>query len=122
MCTCVCMQYDLPPLPTVKRSSPLTTQMWSEHMSPEGQVKDVDKLKDIIFRGVSCYCTHSNHYRLDFTAIRVTLCLHHVENGCNLCVQGIDSEVRVEVWKFLLGYYSWDSTHKSRADFRKKRV
>lgn len=35
---------------------------------------------------------------------------------------GIEPSIRVEVWKFLLGYYKWDSTHKSRSEERKKKV
>lgn len=35
---------------------------------------------------------------------------------------GVEPSIRVEVWKFLLNYYKWDSTHKSRAEERKKKV
>jgi hypothetical protein len=36
--------------------------------------------------------------------------------------QGVDSSLRTEVWKFLLDYYSWDSSHVGRAEQRKKKV
>ncbi|CAD5122514.1 DgyrCDS10937 [Dimorphilus gyrociliatus] len=35
---------------------------------------------------------------------------------------GVDHSIRKEVWKFLLGYYSWDSNYKSRSDQRKAKV
>jgi len=35
---------------------------------------------------------------------------------------GVDASIRIEVWKFLLGYYRWDSTYKSRTEQRKKKV
>lgn len=39
-----------------------------------------------------------------------------------LFLQGVDSTIRIEVWKFLLDYYSWDSTYRMRTDQRKKKV
>ncbi|XP_059152380.1 TBC1 domain family member 15-like isoform X2 [Physella acuta] len=35
---------------------------------------------------------------------------------------GVDPSIRSEVWKFLLAYYDWDSTAKSRQDHRKRKV
>lgn len=35
---------------------------------------------------------------------------------------GIEHELRKEVWKFMLNYYTWDSTEKWRIDRRKQRV
>ncbi|GAB1598615.1 TBC1 domain family member 15-like isoform X6 [Argonauta hians] len=35
---------------------------------------------------------------------------------------GVDPTMRVEVWKFLLDYYKWDSTKKSREEERKRKV
>ncbi|ESO85851.1 hypothetical protein LOTGIDRAFT_221303 [Lottia gigantea] len=35
---------------------------------------------------------------------------------------GIDPSIRIEVWKFLLCYYTWDSNHKTRQEQRKRRV
>ncbi|XP_029655014.1 TBC1 domain family member 15 isoform X3 [Octopus sinensis] len=35
---------------------------------------------------------------------------------------GIEPAMRVEVWKFLLDYYKWDSTKKSREEERKRKV
>uniref|UniRef100_A0A0L8GZX2 TBC1 domain family member 15 n=1 Tax=Octopus bimaculoides TaxID=37653 RepID=A0A0L8GZX2_OCTBM len=35
---------------------------------------------------------------------------------------GIEPTMRVEVWKFLLDYYKWDSTKKSREEERKRKV
>ncbi|KAJ8315023.1 hypothetical protein KUTeg_007173 [Tegillarca granosa] len=36
--------------------------------------------------------------------------------------EGVEPSIRVEVWKFLLGYYQWQSTYKTRTDERKRRV
>lgn len=35
---------------------------------------------------------------------------------------GIDPSIRNEIWKFLLGYYKWNSTYKSRMEQRKQKV
>ncbi|ELU08056.1 hypothetical protein CAPTEDRAFT_181938 [Capitella teleta] len=77
---------ELPPRPTVTRDAPLSAQCWARFMDSEGCIKDIDGVKQIIFRG------------------------------------GVDPSLRTEVWKFLLGYYSWDSTHVRRAEQRKQKV
>ncbi|XP_013063521.1 TBC1 domain family member 15-like isoform X1 [Biomphalaria glabrata] len=35
---------------------------------------------------------------------------------------GVDPAIRSEVWKFLLGFYDWDSTTKKRQEQRKRKV
>ena len=35
---------------------------------------------------------------------------------------GVEPEIRNEVWKFLLGFYAWDSTTASRQETRKRKV
>ncbi|BFZ09532.1 hypothetical protein BsWGS_12572 [Bradybaena similaris] len=35
---------------------------------------------------------------------------------------GVDPAIRGEVWKFLLGFYDWDSTSKQRQEQRKRKV
>jgi len=37
-------------------------------------------------------------------------------------LQGVEPAIRTEVWKFLLGYYDWTSTYKTRTELRKKKV
>lgn len=76
----------LPSRPEVKRSAPLTAQQWSKHMDSDGRIKNVEHLKDVMFRG------------------------------------GIEPSIRIEVWKFLLGYHDWQSTYKTRTDERKRKV
>ncbi|OWF45003.1 TBC1 domain family member 15-like isoform X2 [Mizuhopecten yessoensis] len=76
----------LPNRPEVTRGQPLNSQQWSKHMDRDGQIKDVEHLKDVIFRG------------------------------------GVEPCIRNEVWKFLLNYYDWQSTYKTRADERKRKV
>ena len=39
-------------MPEVKRSSPVTSQQWSSYMDSDGQVTDVNTVKEAIFRGV----------------------------------------------------------------------
>ena len=80
------VQRDLPPRPDVKRSDPVSPQLWSYHMDKEGRVEDLEELKHAIFKG------------------------------------GVEPSIRIEVWKFLLGYYKWGSTFKDRTDERKKKV
>ncbi|KAL5009757.1 hypothetical protein ScPMuIL_012062 [Solemya velum] len=76
----------LPKRPDVSRATPLASEVWSKHMDTDGRIKDVDQIKEVIFRG------------------------------------GIDATIRIEVWKFLLGYYDWSSTYKSRTEERKRKV
>lgn len=76
----------LPPRPSVLRGDPLNAQQWQTQFDTDGHIKNVDELKEIIFRG------------------------------------GVDPAIRSEVWKYLLGYYSWDSTAKKRQEERKRKV
>lgn len=41
----------LPARPTVVRGSPLTPKQWCEFQSEDGRISDVDRVKEIIFRG-----------------------------------------------------------------------
>ena len=36
--------------------------------------------------------------------------------------QGMEAAIRIDVWKFLLGVYEWDSTYTSRSKARKRRL
>ncbi|XP_076467375.1 TBC1 domain family member 15-like [Babylonia areolata] len=76
----------LPPRPTVQRGDPLNAQQWASYFDADGCIKQLDELKETIFRG------------------------------------GIDPAIRSEVWKYLLGYFSWDSTLKKRQEERKRKV
>lgn len=75
----------LPPRQNIMRGSSLTEKQWCEFMSEDGRVTDVERVKEVIFRG------------------------------------GIENSLRSEVWKFLLEYYSWDSTKNERIEHRKKK-
>ncbi|KAL8599061.1 hypothetical protein ACOMHN_006870 [Nucella lapillus] len=35
---------------------------------------------------------------------------------------GVDPALRKEVWKFLLGFYSWESTHQERQEERRRKI
>ena len=39
-----------------------------------------------------------------------------------LYLQGISPYLRYEVWKFLLNYYPWNSSHLERIEIRKKKT
>lgn len=41
----------LPPRPKVVRGSPLTLKQWGEFISEDGRISDVDRVKEVIFRG-----------------------------------------------------------------------
>lgn len=76
-------EYKLPPRQNIMRGNPLTEKQWCEFMSEDGRVTDVERVKEVIFRG------------------------------------GVENSLRSEVWKFLLGYYHWDSTKNDRIEHRK---
>lgn len=40
----------------------------------------------------------------------------------SMFLQGVSSTLRYEVWKFLLGYYPWNSTYAERMHLRKSKV
>lgn len=44
---------QLPTRPIVERSNPLTEKQWKEFITPEGRVSDPERVKEIIFHGVS---------------------------------------------------------------------
>lgn len=42
----------LPPRPHIRRGPPLSLEQWQQALDDKGMVKDVDRVKQIIFRGV----------------------------------------------------------------------
>lgn len=44
-------EYKLPPRPKVQRGCPLTEKQWCEFMSEDGRITDVERVKEVIFRG-----------------------------------------------------------------------
>ncbi|KAJ9587779.1 hypothetical protein L9F63_018805 [Diploptera punctata] len=76
----------LPPRPPAPRDLPLSVEQWAKFQDEDGRVNNVDRVKDIIFRG------------------------------------GVVPQLRFDVWKYLLGYFPWDSTHAERQQLRKKKV
>ncbi|KAK7494859.1 hypothetical protein BaRGS_00013986 [Batillaria attramentaria] len=50
-------------------------------------------------------------------------CIQNVEEIKEIIFRGgVDPSLRSEVWKYLLGYYSWDSNLKNRQEERKRKV
>lgn len=45
------LEDHLPPRPKVVRGSPLTQKQWGEFISEDGRISDVDRVKEVIFRG-----------------------------------------------------------------------
>lgn len=45
------LESKLPPRPNVVRGSLLTRKQWGEFMSEDGRISDVDRVKEIVFRG-----------------------------------------------------------------------
>lgn len=45
------LEDHLPPRPKVVRGSPLTQKQWGEFISEDGRVSDVERVKEVIFRG-----------------------------------------------------------------------
>jgi hypothetical protein len=43
----------LPPRPDAPRGAPLNGELWAQLQDEEGRIKEVETVKDIIFRGVS---------------------------------------------------------------------
>ena len=43
----------LPPRPPAPRGTPLSVEQWAQFQDENGRVNNVDRVKDIIFRGVS---------------------------------------------------------------------
>lgn len=44
-------QFSLPVRPTVTRGSPLSAKQWSEFITEDGRISDVERVKEVIFRG-----------------------------------------------------------------------
>ncbi len=64
---------------------PLSAKEWKDSFDSEGRIKNVAKLRRIIFYG------------------------------------GVAEEIRKDVWKYLLGYYSFESTAEERAKLDKEK-
>uniref|UniRef100_A0A674NEI4 TBC1 domain family member 15 n=1 Tax=Takifugu rubripes TaxID=31033 RepID=A0A674NEI4_TAKRU len=79
---------ELGPRPDVCRGPPL--DRWEEFLDPEGRVKNPERIRDLVFRGVR--------------------------------LQGIAPPLRKELWKFLLGFYPWNSTAKEREDILRSKT
>lgn len=76
----------LPTRPDAPRGAPLNGEHWAQLQDEEGRVREVETVKDVIFRG------------------------------------GVVPNLRQEVWKFLLGYFPWDSTRADRRKLRKQKT
>lgn len=101
---------ELGPRPDVARGRPL--DRWEEFLDSEGRVKNPEKIKELVFRGVRPETGRTLHL------LFVSLNLGHILFCFVLLslLQGIAPSLRKEVWKFLLGFYPWNSTMKERDD------
>lgn len=81
-------------------------------MDPEGRVKNPERIRDLVFRGV--------RLRADWiSAFNLCSCLFP---ACPGLLQGIAPPLRKELWKFLLGFYPWNSTSKEREDILRSKT
>lgn len=67
-------QFKLPARPTVTRGSPLSAKQWSEFITEDGRISDVERVKEVIFRGGIEHTLRSevwkyllNYYEWDMT-------------------------------------------------------
>lgn len=105
--TCVC-QIDLGTRPQVMRRPPLSADDWSKHQDPEGRMTNIPHLKQAIFKGARSLIVYHHHPLTVFSRRCVCVIM------CHVTLQGLCHAVRKEAWKFLLGYFPWDSTLEER--------
>lgn len=92
----------LPTRPKIKpRGTPLDQTTFHQSMDDEGRIVNTEKIKNIIFFGVS------------FTRLINIKVLNILHFQFNL-LKGCEHSIRHEVWKYLLGYYPWNSTREQR--------
>uniref|UniRef100_Q6DEX7 TBC1 domain family member 15 n=1 Tax=Xenopus tropicalis TaxID=8364 RepID=Q6DEX7_XENTR len=82
----VITRIDVGTRPEVHRRDPMSTAEWEANIDHEGRICNVDRIKNMIFKGGLCHA------------------------------------LRKEVWKFLLGYFPWDSTREERAHLQKRKT
>jgi len=75
---------------------------------------DLGPMPEIV-RG-PCVCKNTIQYDKDGRVIESDQLKKLIFNG------GVEPSIRIDVWKFLLGYYDWNSTYKARTEKRKTRV
>lgn len=97
---------ELGPRPVVSRGHPL--DQWEEFLDLEGRVKDPERVKELVFRGVRL---QTQQQRIRKEHLVPILQPHGL-----LVFQGVTPSQRKEVWKFLLGFYPWNSTATERED------
>nr|CAD7403985.1 unnamed protein product [Timema cristinae] len=98
----------LPPRPPCPRGQPLNIDQWAHCMDEEGRVLNAKHIKDIIFRGL---------------ANALVVLSSTAEDGkIEVQILGVMPTLRYEVWKFLLGFFPWESTNTERQQLRKKKV
>lgn len=97
---------DLIPRPKITRSNHLTELEWLTYIDDEGRIENSKEIRRKIFAGV---IWTSSVPSTIWKVIRMFL-------------QGIEPSLRSEVWKFLLGYYPWESTLVERKELRDSKV
>lgn len=102
----------LPQRPNLKpRGNPLNKTTFLQSMDDKGQIINEKYIKNVIFHGVSLINYVSK------TRFNVYLCQNiffFIFFLINLYFKGCENSIRHEVWKYLLGYYPWNSTRKQR--------
>ena len=100
------------------RGKPL--DKWEEFLDPEGRVTNPEKIKEIVFRGVRVpslpACVRIVMGTTSSSSSVGSLSLSVTTLRLLRCIQGIIPSLRKEAWKFLLGFYPWNSTTKEREE------
>lgn len=99
-------QVDLGTRPQVARREPLSAEDWTRHQDGEGRMINIPQLKQVIFKGVRRVLVP-----VKSPSMHPAFCHHML---CHVTLQGLCHAVRKDAWKFLLGYFPWDSTLEER--------
>lgn len=75
-------------------------------------MKNPERIRDLVFRGVRQQAACISAFNLCSFLVPAYLCL----------LQGIAQPLRKELWKFLLGFYPWNSTPKEREDILRSKT
>lgn len=79
-------QIDLGKQPEVSRREPVSAEEWAKNMDSEGRILNADYIKQLIFKGVTCFSKVSKTYGLILAPLSFLLkpwlcCFHYTCNA-----------------------------------------